>query len=276
MIAPTQAAADEIVGRTRIPAERIRIVPHGVVLGLAQAGMVAATRSTLGLGDDPYVLWVGTVEPRKNLPLLLEAFRLAVQAGIRERLVIVGPPGWSGAPRAIAAATSALGDRLCFTGPLRSDRLAALYRGASLFAFPSLHEGFGLPVLEAMAQEVPVLSSDIPVLREVGGDVAQYVPANDVHAWADALVSLLGDERARRDLGIRGRARASHFTWEGCVAVDPRRLPRAAGPDHVTGRGRRGRPPTSRGRPTPGDAAARRRASCRGRGRVARAGRRAG
>jgi len=218
VIAPTQAAADEIVARTRIRAERIRIVPHGVVLGLAQAGVVAATRSTLGLGDDPYVLWVGTLEPRKNLPMLLDAFGVAVQAGIRERLVIVGPPGWSGAPRAIAAGASALGDRLYFTGPLRSDRLAALYRGASLFAFPSLHEGFGLPVLEAMAQEVPVLCSDIPVLREVGGDVAQYVPATDVDAWADALVGLLGDERTRRDLGVRGRARASQFTWEGCVA----------------------------------------------------------
>ena len=84
--------------------------------------------------------------------------------------------------------------------------------------FPSIHEGFGLPVLEAMAQEVPVLCSDIPVLHEVAGNGARYVPATDVGAWTDALVGLLGDERARRDLGATGRARASNFTWEGCIA----------------------------------------------------------
>ncbi|HWW44765.1 MAG TPA: glycosyltransferase family 1 protein [Acidimicrobiia bacterium] len=218
VIAPTQAAADEIVSNSRIPAERIRIVPHGVALGRVQAGVVAATRSTLGLGEEPYVLWVGTLEPRKNLPLLLDAFGAAVRGGIAERLVVVGPPGWSGAPRAIAAAASALGDRLVFTGPLRADRLAALYHGAELFVFPSLHEGFGLPVLEAMAQEVPVLCSDIPVLREVAGKGAWYVPPDDVGAWTDALVDLLGDDRARRDLGATGRARASNFTWERCIA----------------------------------------------------------
>ena len=218
VIAPTQAAADEIVGNSRIRAERIRIVPHGVALGRAQAGVVAAMRATLGLGDKPYVLWVGTLEPRKNLPLLLEAFGAAVRTGIPERLVVVGPPGWSGAPKAVAAAASALGDRLYFTGPMRADRLAALYHGASLFAFPSVHEGFGLPVLEAMAQEVPVLCSDIPVLHEVAGNGARYVPATDLTAWTDALVGLLGDERARRDLGATGRARASTFTWEGCIA----------------------------------------------------------
>ena len=218
VIAPTQAAADEIVGQTRIRPERIRIVPHGVALGRVSHGVVAATRSTLGLGDDPYVLWVGTLEPRKNLPLLLHAFGAAIRAGVTERLVIVGPPGWKGAPRAVEAAASPLGDRLCFTGPLRADRLAALYRGASLFAFPSLHEGFGLPVLEAMAQEVPVLCSDIPVLREVAGNGARFVPATDVDAWAEALVELLRDEHARKDLAATGRARASNFTWEGCIA----------------------------------------------------------
>jgi len=218
VIAPTQAAADEIVSNSRIPADRIRIVPHGVALGRVHDGVVAATRSTLGLGDEPYLLWVGTLEPRKNLPLLLEAYSAAVRAGISERLVVVGPPGWSGAPRVIAAAAEALGDRLVFTGPLRADRLAALYHGSSLFVFPSLHEGFGLPVLEAMAQEVPVLCSDIPVLHEVAGHGARYVPATDVDAWTDALVELLSDERARRDLGATGRARASNFTWEGCVA----------------------------------------------------------
>ncbi|MCJ7437312.1 MAG: glycosyltransferase, partial [Acidimicrobiia bacterium] len=110
-----------------------------------------------------------------------------------------------------------LGDRICFTGPIRSDRLVALYHGADLLAFPSLHEGFGLPVLEAMAQETAVLSSDIPVLQEVGGDAARYLPPTDVTAWGDALVELLRDDAERGRLARAGRARADDFTWERCI-----------------------------------------------------------
>jgi glycosyltransferase involved in cell wall biosynthesis len=217
VIAPTHAAADEIVDRTRIGRDRLRIVPHGVAQRQVSAGVVAATRATLGLGDQPYALWVGTVEPRKNLPLLLEAFRAVVRAGLPERLVIVGPSGWKGGPRAVAAAADALGDRVQFTGPLRADRLVALYRGATIFAFPSIHEGFGLPVLEAMSQEVAVVCSDIPALREVGGDAARYAPPTDAGAWGEILVALLRDDATRAWMGIEGRARAGAFTWERCI-----------------------------------------------------------
>jgi glycosyltransferase involved in cell wall biosynthesis len=217
VIVPSRAAADEILARTAIGADRLRIVPHGVAQRLVSAGIVAATRLTLGLRDQPYVLWVGTLEPRKNLPLLLEAFGAVVSAGLPERLVIVGPPGWSGEPKAIAAAAEALGDRVQFTGPLRYDRLVALYRGASIFAFPSLHEGFGLPVLEAMAQEAAVVCSDIPVLREVGGTAARYAPSTDADGWGEILVELLRDDTERSRMGVAGRARAREFTWERCI-----------------------------------------------------------
>jgi glycosyltransferase involved in cell wall biosynthesis len=182
-------------------------------------GEVRAARSTLGLGDEPFVLWVGTLEPRKHLPVLLEAFRAVIDAGLPHRLVVVGPPGWRGGPEAAAAPAAALGDRVVLTGPLPADGVAALYRGASLFAFPSLHEGFGLPVLEAMAQETAVLCSDLPVLREVGGDAARYVPPGDVGAWREALTTLLRDDTERARLASAGRARAGAFTWERCVAA---------------------------------------------------------
>jgi glycosyltransferase involved in cell wall biosynthesis len=217
VIAPTHAAAEEIVARTRIGRDRLRIVPHGVAQREVSAEIVEATRATLGLGDQPYVLWVGTVEPRKNLPLLLEAFGAVVRAGLPERLVIVGPRGWKGGPHAVGVAADALGDRVQFTGPLRADRLVALYRGATLFAFPSIHEGFGLPVLEAMAQERAVVCSDIPALREVGGDAARYAPPTDVGAWGETLVALLQDSATRARMGVEGRARASAFTWERCI-----------------------------------------------------------
>jgi len=93
----------------------------------------------------------------------------------------------------------------------------ALYRGASLFAFPSIHEGFGLPVLEAMAQEVAVVCSDIPVLREVAGAAARYAPATDADAWGEILVELLRDDPERSRMGVAGRHRAGEFTWERCV-----------------------------------------------------------
>jgi glycosyltransferase involved in cell wall biosynthesis len=217
VITPTRAAADEITSRTKIRADRIRIVPHGVAQRRVSEGLIAAARSNLGLGQTPYVLWVGTLEPRKNLPLLLEAFETVVRAGLPERLVIVGPPGWRGGPAAVRAAAAALGDRVLFAGPLRADRLVALYSGATLFAFPSLHEGFGLPVLEAMVQRAPVLCSDIPVLREIAGSAARFAPSNDAGAWGEALVEILRDERGRAALGLAGREHASQFTWERCV-----------------------------------------------------------
>jgi glycosyltransferase involved in cell wall biosynthesis len=217
VITPTQAAADEIVSRTRISPERVRIVPHGVAQRRVSEGLINAARSTLGLGDAPYVLWVGTLEPRKNLPLLLEAFHAVIRAGRPELLVIVGPPGWRGGPRAVHHAAGALGDRVRFTGPLRADRLVALYRGATLFAFPSLHEGFGLPVLEAMVQAAPVICADIPVLREIAGDAACFADPHDAKAWGNTLVDVLGDDTARRVLSERGRQRASRFTWERCI-----------------------------------------------------------
>jgi alpha-1,3-rhamnosyl/mannosyltransferase len=117
----------------------------------------------------------------------------------------------------VAAAAAELGDHIHFTGALQSDRLIALYRGATLFAFPSIHEGFGLPVLEAMAQAVPVVCSDIPVLREVAGGAAAFAPALDTGAWAQLLVDLLGDEPTRTALAAAGRERARGFTWERCI-----------------------------------------------------------
>lgn len=217
VITPTQAAADEIVARTDIPEERIRIVPHGVGQRRVAESLIVLARESIGVGDAPYVLWVGTLEPRKNLPRLLEAFRAVLSTGLPHHLVIVGPPGWSGGPHAVHEAAQALGDRVHFAGPIRADRLAALYRGAAVFAFPSLHEGFGLPVLEAMVQETAVLCADIPVLREIGGDAARYADPLDNDAWSDALVDLLRDDAARRGLRQAGLARARGFTWERCI-----------------------------------------------------------
>jgi glycosyltransferase involved in cell wall biosynthesis len=218
IIAPTIAAAEEISSRTPIPRERIRVIPHGVTQRNVGDGLVTATRATLGIGDAPYVLWVGTLEPRKNVPMLVEAFRAVVaERDLPHRLVLVGPRGWLDADSAVSAQAEQLGSRLLMTGPVRADRLVALYRGADLFTFPSLHEGFGLPVLEAMAQSTAVVCADIPVLHEVGGDAARFAAPGDPDAWAQVIIELLRDEDARGQLARAGRVRAASFTWERCV-----------------------------------------------------------
>ncbi|HZP28724.1 MAG TPA: glycosyltransferase family 1 protein [Acidimicrobiia bacterium] len=218
VIAPTGVAADEVAGCTPIPRSRIRVVPHGVVQREVGDGLVASTRANLAIGDAPYVLWVGTLEPRKNVGVLVEGFRRMVERDdLPHRLVVVGPKGWLGAAEALREPAAALGKRILFTGPVRADRLLALFRGADLLALPSVHEGFGLPVIEAMSQATPVVCADIPVLHEVGGDAARYVAPHEPDAWATELAALLHDDAARRDLGAAGRARASQFTWERCA-----------------------------------------------------------
>ena len=218
VIAPTSVAADEVAGCTPIPRDRIEVVPHGVVQREVGDGLVASTRSTLAVGESPYVLWVGTLEPRKNVGVLVEGFRRMVEReDLPHRLIIVGPRGWLGAAEALQEPARALGKRIHFTGPVRADRLLALFRGADLVALPSVHEGFGLPVIEAMSQATPVMCADIPVLHEVAGDAAVFVDPHDPDAWAKELTVLLRDESARRELGEAGRVRASGYTWERCA-----------------------------------------------------------
>lgn len=214
VIAPTEAAADEIATHTEIPRARITVIHHGVEVVVASTAAVDAARAELGLGSEPYVLWVGTLEPRKGVDVLIDAFaRVAAGGGSAHRLVLVGPRGWRQGLAHAKEHAAGLGHRVVFTGPVEPARLRALYRGADLFAFPSRHEGFGLPVLEAGAQGAAVLASDLPVLREVAGDAAAFVAEGDVAAWAEALEALLGDPARRAALGAAGRARASQFTW---------------------------------------------------------------
>jgi len=219
VIAPSHAAADELATLAALPREHIRVVPHGVVQGTAAEAAVQAARAAVGIGAHPYILWVGTLEPRKNVGVLIEGFRRFVE---REkpphRLLLVASPGWLQTGDEIRAAAAALGDRVHITKRVGDEQLVALYRGADLFAFPSIHEGFGLPVLEAMSQATAVVCSDIAALREVGGDAARYVDPADPQAWALTLAALLTDDTGRRELGDAGQTRAAQFSWDECAS----------------------------------------------------------
>ena len=213
IVAPTAAAADEVAAHTAIARDRIHPIHHGVDHTLATDAQVEAVRLVFDL-EAPFVLWVGTLEPRKNVGVLVDAFARAVDdADLPHDLVLAGPQGWLSESDAVAQRAASLGRRVRFTGALSPDELRALYRGADLFALPSRHEGFGLPALEAMAQGSAVVCSDLPVLREVTGGQARFVAPDDVDGWSDALVSLLGDHAARTAVGEAGRVHSRGFTW---------------------------------------------------------------
>lgn len=219
IVAPTAAAADEIAEHTSITRDRIHPIHHGVDHALASDDEVRATRALHTLAGDPYVMWAGSMEPRKDVATLVDAFgRVAGAHALPHRLVLVGPAGWMAESDALARRTASLGDHVVFTGQVGPGELRALYRGAELFALPSRHEGFGMTVLEAMAQETAVLCSDLPVLREIAGDAATYAPAGDVDAWADALARLLGDDTERAARAAAGRTHSLNFTWERSAA----------------------------------------------------------
>jgi len=167
----------------------------------------------LGLEPRSYVLFVGTVEPRKGVDVLLAAHAALRQGGRADlRLVIAGPPGWG--------ATPALdGPGVVAPGRIDDVTLDALYRGAAALAVPSRSEGFGLPALEAMARGCPVVASDAGALPEVVGDAGLLVPPGDADALAGALDRLLADDALAASLGAAGHQRAATFPWSACVAA---------------------------------------------------------
>jgi glycosyltransferase involved in cell wall biosynthesis len=175
-------------------------------------------RRALDLDDVPYVLWIGSLEPRKNVRLLVDAFsRWAADADLPHRLVLAGPGGWLEDEASVLAPARALGDRVRTVGRVGDPVLRALYRGADVFAFPSRHEGFGIPVLEAMAQETAVIAADIPPVRETATGAAVLLSPDDPAAWVAALDNLLHDPNERARLGAAGRERAQQYSWTRCA-----------------------------------------------------------
>jgi glycosyltransferase involved in cell wall biosynthesis len=218
VITVSRAAAEELAAWTGIPADRVRVVHNGVDATAAQPDEVAATVAGAGLAGAPYVLCVGSHEPRKGVGTLVSAFaRLPPGEVDGARLALVGPSGWLERDLVDPRDAGRLGDRLRRVGFVPDVELRALYAGARVFAFPSRHEGFGLPLLEAMAQGTPVVCADIPSLREVSGGAARLVAPGDVDAWAAALAGVLTDSAARQGLAAAGRRRVAAFSWERTV-----------------------------------------------------------
>jgi len=190
-------------------------VDHGVFRRVSDPDVTDAVRRKYAIGDSPYVFALSTLEPRKNYPRLIRAFCAARRgSGLPHRLVIGGKKGWL--YDEIFATVRELGmeHEVHFPGFVDDADLPALYSGAEFFAYPSLYEGFGLPVLEALACGTPVLTSDNSCLPEAGGDGALYIEAESVESIAEGITRLatLPDLRAR--LSAAGVVHARSFSWE--------------------------------------------------------------
>jgi glycosyltransferase involved in cell wall biosynthesis len=166
-----------------------------------------------------YGLFVGTLEPRKNLGTLLAAWRQLRQQGATPPLVVCGPQGWRAAALCRALAQAQSEGWLWYLGYVTPQELAALYRGAVVVALPSLYEGFGLPALEAMAAGAPLVLSDLPVFHEVADDAALYAPPMRTDLWRERLRQVLDDADLRADLARRARLRAARFDWRQAAAA---------------------------------------------------------
>jgi glycosyltransferase involved in cell wall biosynthesis len=216
VIVPSEASRADCLA-AGIPAEVLRVVPHGVRAVVPDARQRAMFRDRHGL-TRPYVLWCGTLEPRKNLATLVEAFGAVAAADRDLDLVVVGPDGWGDAADRVRDAAARLPvDRVHLLGRLPDQDLQTAYAEARVFAFPSLWEGFGMPVLEAMAHGVPVVTSEATSMAEFTGDGGLLVDPRDRDALAAALAEAAGPRHGV--LAAGARRIASVHTWERAAAT---------------------------------------------------------
>jgi len=220
VIVPSEHTRGEVIELLHVPAERVHVTPEAADAAfrpVAAAERTGALRRC-GIGG-PYLLSLGNLQPRKNLPRLLEAWRRLRDAGGLEghRLVLAGGVHGKREPVSRLVAELGLTGDVVLPGYVDAADLPALYSGATAFVFPSLYEGFGLPVLEAMACGTPVACAEAASLPEVAGDAALLFDPLDAEAIAASLGALLGDAGLRSALAARGLSRAASFTWAACA-----------------------------------------------------------
>ncbi len=217
IIAISESARSDALRLLHLPPEKIHVIYPGVAAEYFRATHESGRQAALRYGiTKPYALYVGTVEPRKNLNTLLDAWE-GLPAGLRETydLVVAGAWGWG--DNAILRRLQAGEDGVRYLGYVAESDLPALTAGADTFVYPSLYEGFGLPLAQAMATGVASITGNVSSLPEVAGDAALLVDPRSANELREALRGLLESESLRHDLGERGRSRAQRFTWEECA-----------------------------------------------------------
>jgi len=216
IIVPSLTTKNDLLDIFHYPAERISVIPHGVSL------MPDMEQAANGKKGD-YILCLGTIEPRKNISMLVNAYRLFIDAnpdfGDTE-LVLAGAVGWKNDELIDQIRkTQCEGYKIKMCGRVSEEEKWRLLKNARCLAFPSRGEGFGLPLLEAMAAGTPVIASDLPVLHETAGAAALYAGIDDVAAWAEKVREIFLNEKTAAELRHKGLARAAAMTWQKCARL---------------------------------------------------------
>jgi glycosyltransferase involved in cell wall biosynthesis len=220
IIAISEATKSDLVHHYGIEEQTIRVIHHGVSDSIRRPSddEIARVRAKYALPAH-YVLFVGTVQPRKNIARIVAAMKSVEAASLPHRLVVAGKPGWLGDQVERDVAETGRPDLIQRIGYVPDEDLAALYSGADAFCFPSMYEGFGLPILEAMACGTPVVTSTRGSLPEIAGDAALLIDPTSVDEIGRALVRVLSDPNLRTRLITAGEVRARHFSWRVTTSV---------------------------------------------------------
>lgn len=200
-----------------IPQEKISVIYEGMDRRLCDSILesdIDKIKKKYNLGNHG-ILYMGTIEPAKNISRLMEAYkRLREKTGYYYKLVIAGKDGWMAKELRGMALDLGIENDIIFTGYIPPEDLSALFKAACLFVFVPLYEGFGAPVVEAMACGLPIVASDLPVLREIAGNAAVYANPMDIEGIANAMVKVLGNKNIEKDSRENGQKRISNFCWE--------------------------------------------------------------
>ncbi|HKG58265.1 MAG TPA: glycosyltransferase family 1 protein [Pyrinomonadaceae bacterium] len=213
IITPSNSIKKELCEAFKIHPDKVAVTPEAPRAVFKRREDPELLRR-LGIEGD-FILFVGTIEPRKNLHRLVEAFdQILRNTSLSPKLVIAGGQGWMMDDFVSFIAEKGVADRVCLTGYLHDEELCALYSTCAAFIYPSLYEGFGLPPLEAMACGAPVITSRTPALMETAGDAARLVDPKNIDDIAHAMTEMLSDEKARDHYAELGKVQVKKFTWE--------------------------------------------------------------
>ncbi len=216
IIVPSQTVRHDVIRTLGVPEDRVVAIPEAAgpqYVPIEDEETLGRLRQKYHL-PNRYIISTGSQEPGKNRDRLIRAYTCLEGAGIDCPLVVAGRPAWGYQGEHELVRRLGLDDQVRFLGYVPDDDMPALYSAATLLAFPSLYEGFGLPVLEAMACGTPVVTADVSAMAEVAGDAALLVDPRDVQALAEAMGRLLSDEALQADLRARGLERAKQFSWQ--------------------------------------------------------------
>lgn len=222
IIAISQSTKRDIVSAFKVKPEKVRVIPLAAGKRFSPRGRDEQEVKRVCrkyAGDNRFILSVGTLEPRKNLEFLIRAYKFLLRQRLRNEplLLLAGGKGWKYSNIFKRAASEGLREKIVFTGYVPDGELPYLYNGASLFVFPSLYEGFGIPLLEAMSSGVPVMAGRHSSIPEVVGDGGKLMDGWDADEWACRMRYLLEDKETAKKMSASGLIQAQKFSWEKCA-----------------------------------------------------------